>query len=273
MLDHIAMAEMDAVVGANGHHRAGGRGPIAVLEDLHRGRDYRGTGPTSSAAVAMTTAGLTRPSGRASYTASRRPSAATTAQGPGPPTELGGRENLPVADRHLEFVARDHHGHPWEGVGRRAQQGPRDVIEGHGVGQGEGPDGGAPQMAQVGPAAQRRAEVGGQAADVGPGRAVDGRPEHRTFAVQWALEVEAADRHRPRRSLHLDARPGQLVQPPPSDVHRRDHGRDLRDRARERGRRGLRLVQRHRRHVPPAGHLTAGVQGVGGHAEHDLRLV
>ena len=88
---------------------------------------------------------------------------------------------------------------------------------------------------KVGPAAQRRPQVGGQATDVGARRAVHGDGEDRSARrggrrrSGLAVDVEAADLDPAGRPVDLDALPGQLVQPAAADLDGRDHGRDLAD--------------------------------------------
>ena len=89
----------------------------------------------------------------------------------------------------------------------------------------------------MGTATEEVPEVVGQRADVGAARArhVD-RQHHR---VGGGGDVEALDRHGPRRPLDLDPLASQLVEPAPVDVDRRHHRRHLLDVTDEMGGDGL----------------------------------
>ena len=109
-------------------------------------------------------------------------------------------------------------------------------------------DGGPSQVAEVGAAAQRGAEVGGERPDVGARRA-----RHLDRERAWldgGAHGEAVDGHRAGGALDLLALAGQLVEATTVDVDRRDHRRDLEDLAGEPDRGGAHVAQRWRRACP-----------------------
>src|SRR3954470_1732880 len=117
--------------------------------------------------------------------------------------DAGRRDALAVADglrrRGVEVAPREGRGHG--GVEVEAQLGRLlELVEGPRLGQGEGTDRGAPQRLEVTPDAEVRAEVAGQRADVGAGRALDdGVDLDVVVFVPDAEDVEAVDGDRPRR--------------------------------------------------------------------------
>jgi hypothetical protein len=147
-----------------------------------------------------------------------------------------------------------------------------DDVGGGGLLDRERPDGSAPQVAQVGTAAEEVPEVGGEGADV---RATGARDVDRQHArVGCGSDVEALDRDRAGRPLDLDARTGELVEPAPVNVDRRDHRRHLFDVAEEVGGDDPPgLLDGHAGHVVRGDDGAIGVEGVGLDAEHDLARV
>ena len=82
------------------------------------------------------------------------------------------------------------------------------------------------------PPTEERPEVRGQRTDVGPGAALHIYGKDRAGWARRAggpgpLDVKAAHRYRPRRSFHLHALAGELMEPSAAHLQRRDHRRDL----------------------------------------------
>ncbi len=234
---------MDTVVRADRDHAALGRtwARIAVADHLHR----------SDPNVTWLRREPPRASPRRACRSSRTPRAglrrsSTTAHGPSPSTPIASRASTlpcptaaaistPTTARG-EVAQRDGSGLQHEGV---------DEL---GLGLGERADRGAPQGSQVRSASEGVAEVGSERAHVGARRALD--LDAVDERIGRRLDVESVDGHRPRRTLDLDALPGELVQAAPVDLEGRHHRRHLHDRAGQRRCRGddLREVDVHRVH-------------------------
>src|SRR5207249_177551 len=73
--------------------------------------------------------------------------------------------------------------------------------------------------------------------------------------------------------FHRLTGPGPFVEAPPVHLDRRDHRRDLGDRAQEPGQHRLQALPVQVGHGPAVGLGAGGVEGVGGHAEGDLAPV
>ena len=128
------------------------------------------------------------------------------------------------------------------------------------------------QRREVREPAQRDTEIGGERPDVGAAAALDQRGGGRVGTRLELLDVEAVDPHVPRRPLHFLAFQRELVQPTTTDLHRRDHRRQLLDVAEElRGALCDLVAREHHRSLVE--HCARRVERGGGDAEHDTAPV
>ena len=128
------------------------------------------------------------------------------------------------------------------------------------------------ERVEVGAAAERRAEVGGERADVGAGAALHADRRHRVRPGLEALDGEALDVHGAGRALHLLAAAGEIVEAPAADAQRAHHRRDLLDVADEAGRGGVDLLAGHRQRATVE-HRAGRVERARRDAEHDVAPV
>ena len=165
------------------------------------------------------------------------------------------------------------------GVGDGTRQVPHELLERanplgrHGLEResldvAEGPDRHPAQRSQVGAAAEPHPEIGRQHTHISARRAFDENPVAVGLAGFEDLETEHLDA--PGRSRHLDPLAGELVQSAPADLDSRDHGRNLLNPTGQRARRLSDLRHSDAAHVEVPGHLSRGIEGRGGHSEHDL---
>ena len=104
------------------------------------------------------------------------------------------------------------------------------VLEGAGLGEAVGADGGAAQRGQVAADAEGGAEVAGEGADVGAARAADQRVDVEEVAVGADVgDGELVDGDRAGGQLGGGARAGELVGALAVDLDRADPRRDLGD--------------------------------------------
>ena len=199
------------------------------------------------------------------------PSSPTTAHGPSPATPRRSRSStLPWATSAATRLVDRDGGEVAQRLGRAtAASRASSASSGTRLVDGEGADGGAAQVAQVGAAAERGADVGGQRADVGARRAR--RPRSGSSPARPASpHLEAVDGDRAGLALDLDALAGQLVQALAVDLDRRHHRRHLQDVAGEARRpRPAPSSSVDAAHVPGAGDLAGRVERGGLGAEHD----
>ena len=211
-------------------------------------------------APASTTAGRMRSVPVASYTASSVPLSSSIAHGPSPSAPRGTRSSGEARADHRRDGRLDGHGvEVAHGLGRRQHRRGPDGVEGLHLGPAEGPDPGPAQVGHVCPTAKGEAEVLGQDPDVGARRTLDLGPVYQR-SQRVGFDVEAVDRHRAGRPLHLNALAGQLVQATPAHLHRRDHRGHLVDVAGQRRRGVAHGIGRHVRHVEGGGDLARGVE-------------
>ena len=140
----------------------------------------------------------------------------------------------------------------------------------HGVRQLERTDARAHQPLHGGPAAERRAEIGGQGPEVG---ALAAHHPETDVGRRDLLHLDGVDHHLAGLAHHLDALAGQLVEAAAAVVDGRVHRGHLLDAAQEglAGRLHLRPVDVPDRRL--GDHAAAHVTGVGGDAETQGRHV
>ncbi len=172
---------------------------------------------------------------------------------------VGGRPRLLRVEHDPRQVR---HG-PFHRLGRR------DEVRRHSVDHVERADRGAPEPRQVGAAAERRADVGGQHADVGPA-ADDGDEVDVVIAAIDGFEPVDADR--PRRRVEDLAAAGGVVELAAADLHRAERRRRLLRRADLRRHRGRDRLVRHLDRARPR-HLAVGIERRGLDPEPEGPLV
>ena len=249
LAQEVAVPEMDAVVGADGHRRAPWRARRSARGRRRPPRDEvtraacavprcrRPARPRSPSSRRHPLPASTHDRHQSDRCRSprRRPAAAppssSSAHGPSPlaPTDTRSRASPCETERAISASSST-----W-GRSRRACAGREHLRVGRapsrvvGVVDAERADAGAPQVAEVGPATERvargqRRGRGRRCPSSSPPRC--GRPG---LGRCRARHVEAVHRDRSGRALDLDPGPGQLVQSPPPTLRGRDHGRDLVD--------------------------------------------